>query len=132
MQIFATSLQNAAYFRRSLMKSYSRIKQFGAFGLILLFSLQAGLGLWLHTTLHLHPAKATVHAEGASVSQQSVAPASCSCLDFLSTTFTHTGFSIAPVPPQLFFTKQVSVNAVHVPGARQIFRPLRAPPVFVY
>ena len=119
------------YFWFSEMKPDSRIQKICAVGLILLFTLQAGLGLWLHSALHQHAAKPAVYSKsGLPVLQQGATFSfACTCTDnFLVPFISVTDTEITP-PAQAFFTKLVRANYCHVTCEVQHFLPLRAPPV---
>ena len=113
------------------MKPYSRIQQLGAFSLILLFTIQAGLGLWLHRTLHQHSAKPVVYSTytSAVLQQGATFSVACNCTDhFLVPFISVTNTEITP-PAQAFFTQLAPANYCPVFCEVQRFLPLRAPPV---
>jgi len=113
------------------MKPYSRIQQFCAFGLILLFSIQAGLGLWLHRTLHQHSVKPAVYSQSnlPVVQQGATFAFACTCTDhFLVPFIGATSTEVTP-PIQAFFTQLAPARYCPVFCEVQRFLPLRAPPV---
>jgi len=113
------------------MKSSSRIQKICTVGLILLFTLQAGLGLWLHNTLHQHSAKPVAYFKsGVPVLQQGAAfSVTCTCTDnFLVPFIGVTNTEITP-PVRLFFTRWAPADYGNTTGQVQHFLPLRAPPV---
>ena len=112
------------------MKPYSRIQKICAVGLILLFTIQAGLGLWLHGTLHQHVAKPVAYSKtGLPVLQQGATFSfDCTCSDnFLVPFIGVTNTEITP-PVQTFFTQLVPADYCSVSCEVQRFLPLRAPP----
>jgi hypothetical protein len=113
------------------MKPHSRIHQFCAFSLILLFTLQAGLGLWLHRALHQHPAKPVAYSKSTLpvVQQHTTFSNACSCTDDFLVPFIAVS-TVEVIPPfQIFFVQSTHAGYANVSSELQVFRPLRAPPV---
>lgn len=115
------------------MKLPSHIKSFIAGSLLLLFGLQAGLGLWWHTFFH-QPVPAQQEQlvkNNRLVVSTSTASIVCSCVDDFLIPFTAVQHPILPQAPTLFFVQPQAGGYYYLPESLRIFRSLRAPPATI-
>lgn len=117
-----------------LMKLRSQLQQLSAFSLILLFSIQAGLGLWLHTTCHQQAAKlsTSVSATDAVVHQNEELDFSCNCLTDFLTPFTWPAATIVACVVQQQFATFRSTNHGFPNHTVYSYCPLRGPPACAF
>jgi hypothetical protein len=113
------------------MKQQSRIHQFLAFCLLLTFTVQAGLGLWLHRIFH-QPSSSTPTQVTSKSTPLVVLPdtsINCSCVDDFLVPFTEAVRIAIPKAYTSFFVQEATAYYEYIPHSLRIFRSLRAPPI---